>query len=278
MTTNFSKINAVKSLAFIGIVFFSACGSETENNNNAGQVNTDTGTVQTAAPAGEGFYDIPQPIQQVQLLQKAGAIYDKDILNPLDNFSKYNMTNSKALNLGVYGSDMSYAAVFNQSQDVILYLTISQKIAESLNIRGNFYPEVMKRLEKVNGNKDSLLQIVSDVYRRSNESLKENDQSHISALVVAGSFIEAMYIATQVAKDVKNKEAIYERIGAFKGSLNNLVALIATVSDSDFSNVLTDLKSIKAIYDESEGSKLTEEQMAKITKQVKAIRIKITNM
>jgi hypothetical protein len=276
MKTAILKTRTVKMLLLLSIGLFSACGTDTSVNT---ENNTDTLAVAEEQPKNEnGFYDIPQPIQQVQLLQKAGASYDKSILNPLDNVSKYTVTNSKALNLGVYGADLSYAAVFNQPQDVILYLAASQKLAESLGIKGDFYNDVMKRMEKSSGNKDSLMQIVSSVYNKSNEALKENDQSHISALVVAGSFIEAMYIGTQVAKNVSSKEAIYERIGGFRSSLNNLVALMTTVSDSDFSNILSDLKSIKAVYDEKPGSKLSEEQMEKITKLTKAIRIRITNM
>lgn len=271
------KINAGKSLIVTTIALLAACGSETTTSTTPENIDT-AATVKTESKNDGGFYDIPQPIQQVQLLQNAGATYDESILNPLDNVSKYIATNSKALNLGVYGADLSYAAVFNQPQDVILYLVASKKLAETLSIKGNFYTDIMRRMEKNGGNKDSLLKIVSDIYRNSNESLKENDQSHLSALVVAGSFIEAMYIGTQVAKKVANKEAIYERIGEFKGSLNNLVALITTVHETDFSEVLADLKSIKAIYDESSESKLTENQMTKLTKQVKAIRIRITNM
>ncbi|MCE3279158.1 MAG: hypothetical protein K0S44_1349 [Bacteroidetes bacterium] len=251
-----------------------ACGSETTN--TLPPV-TDTAVVIQESSSEEGYYNIPPPIQQVQLLQQAGASYDRNILNPLENISKYAVTNSKALNLGVYGADLSYAAVFNQPQDVILYLNASQRLAGELNIKGDFNTDIMKRLEKDGGNKDSLLKIVSDVYRKSNASLKENDQSHLSALVVAGSFIEAMYIATQVAKNVKDKEAIYARISEFKGTLNNLVGLITTAYDSDFSNILSDLRGLKNIYEESPDGKLSEEQMQKITKHIKAIRIRITN-
>jgi hypothetical protein len=234
-------------------------------------------SIQADPGSAAGFYDVPSPIQQAQLLQKAGAGYDKSILNPLDNVSKYSLTNSKALNLGVYGADLSYATVYNQAQDVILYLAVSQELAESLGMKNDFYAGIMKRMEKNNGNKDSLLAIVSDVYRRSNESLKENDQSHISALVIAGSFIEGMYLGTQIARTVDNKDAICERIGQFRGSLNSLVGLITTVHDSNFSGVLEDLRAIKAIYDESPGSALTDAQMVKLTKEVKAVRIRITN-
>src|SRR6476646_10246242 len=97
--------------------------------------------------AGTGFYDIPSPIQQVQLLQQAGAKYDQGLLNPLDNVSKYIQTNSKALNLGVYGSDLSYAAVFNNPQDVVLYLNACQTLANELNITGDFHAEMMLRME-----------------------------------------------------------------------------------------------------------------------------------
>jgi hypothetical protein len=268
-----SKISVISVLVILSTVLFSGCGSD---NGNV-PPSTDTTTVQPLSND-QGFYDIPSPIQQVQLLQQAGATYEHDLMNPIDNISKYVVTNSKALNLGVYGADLSYAAVFNQPQDVVLYLNSCQRLANELNIKGDFHAEMMRRMDKSGGNKDSLLQIVSDVYRRSNASLKENDQSHISALVVVGSFVEAMYIATQVAKDVKNKDAIYSRISAFRGTLNNLVALITTAADSDFSNILSDLKSIKQIYDESPDNKLNEDQIQKLTKQIKAIRIKITNM
>lgn len=265
-----------KSLVVVVTILGTGCGSETTNNT---PIITDTTAVtQPVVQNDKGFYDIPSPIQQVELLQKAGAKYDKSLLNPLENISKYSASNSKALNLGVYGADMSYAAVFNQQQDAILYLDVTKKLADGLNIKGDFYSDIMLRMGRTNNNKDSLLHIVSDVYRLSNESLKETDQSHLSALVVAGSFIEAIYIATQGAKDVKNKEAIYARIGEFKNSLNNLVALITTVHDGGVADILNDLRSLKTIYSETNETSLSEEQISKIAKQVKAIRIRITNM
>jgi hypothetical protein len=276
MTINIFKKAAEKGVLILTVALFTACGSDTIP--TANKTADSLANYQTEPKNNNGFYDIPSPVQEVQLLQKAGAVYDKSILNPLENVSKYNLVNSKAINLGVYGADLSYAAVFNQPQDVILYLTASQKLAESLNIKGDFYLDVMKRMEKGSTNKDSLLKIVSDVYQKSNESLKENDESHVSVIVIAGSFIEGMFIATQVAKSVKDKDAIYERIGEFKGSLSNLVGLMTTVHDVNFSDILSDLKSIKAIYDESPESRLSDDQIKKITKQVKAIRIRITNM
>jgi hypothetical protein len=274
---NFQNMNLdfiKKGLPFITVSLL-ACNSETTN--IISESPDVIKTIQTGTKNDNGFYDIPSPIQQAQLLEKTGTTYDNSILNPLENVSRYSIANSKALNLGVYAADLSYTAAFNKPKDVVLYLNASQKLAEELSIKGDFYTDIMKRMETNNGNQDSVLQIVSEVYSRSNESLKENDQSHISALVVAGSFIEGMYIATHATDDENAKEVIYKRIGEFKGALNNLVGLMTTVYDNDFSNVLADLKSIKAIYDETPESKLNEDQISKITKQIKAIRIRITN-
>lgn len=275
MNTPALKRNLLNCTLLAAVCLLFSCRSETTVNTEGTETSS---TANTQIDSIEGFYKIPSPIEEVQLLQKAGATYDKTLLNPIENVSNYSVIKNQALNLGVYGSDLSYAAVFNQSQDAIMYLTASKKLSESLGIKDDFYPDIMKRMGSMNGNKDSLIAVVSYIFKKSNESLKENDQSHISALVVVGSFIEGMYIGTQVAKTVKDKRAIYERISQFKGSLNNLVGLITTVHDSDSGDILIDLRAIKAIFDETTEPTLSENQINRITKEVKAIRIKITNM
>jgi hypothetical protein len=244
------------------------------------------------------FYSVPSPIQLGQLLQKAGATYDKKVLNPLDNVASYTTASSKALNLGVYGADLSYSAVFNQTQQTMSYLTNSKKLAEELAITSSFSTEMMKRMEKNEGNKDSLLQIISELFLSSNEALKENDQSNVSVLVLAGGFIEGIYIGTQTATTVKDNAAIYKRIAELRGSLSNLIMLVATVNDSEASDILSDLKSIKALYGDAptaekvtaisdttkktmtigggkSNNTLTKDQIEKITAQVATIRAKI---
>lgn len=289
--------NAVKGGIILSVILLASCSSESTDNTDG----NDSVPLIDSVPkhrAENAFYSIPSPIQLGQMLQRAGATYDKKVLNPSDNASKYANVDSKALNLGVYGADLSYSAVFNQPQEVMSYLTSSKKLAEELGITTSFSASVMERMEKNTGNRDSLLYIISELFLSSNEALKENDQSYISVLVLAGGFIEGMYVGTQVAKTVKDNKAIYARIGEFRGSLNNLIMLVSTVNNSDVSDVLTDLRSIKAVYDESavteekavtavdttkkimtiggkSNYKLSNEQIEKITSLVAGIRAKI---
>ncbi|MFL5765130.1 MAG: hypothetical protein ACJ77K_14400 [Bacteroidia bacterium] len=276
---------------------FYSCGSETTENNG-----NDTLTKIDSVPerkSDNAFYSIPSPIQLGQMLQRAGAAYNKKLLNDNENSAKYATTDAKALNLGVYGADLSYSAVFGQTQEVMNYLGSAKKMAEDLGITTSFSSNLMKRMEANAGNKDSVLFIISEIFLSSNEALKENDQSNISVLVLAGGFIEGMYVGTQSAKTVKDNKAIYSRIAEFRGTINNLIMLVSTVNDDTGPEILADLKSIKAVYDETPmeseapsaakvdttkktmtiGGKshysLSDAQVEKITKLTEDIRAKI---
>jgi hypothetical protein len=292
--TSVTGIAALLSVLSLSIY---SCGSDTAEKNG-----TDTIPTIDSIPghnSDNAFYSIPSPIQLGQMLQRAGATYDKKLLNATDNSAKYSSTDAKALNLGVYGADLSYSAVYGQTQEVMNYLTSAKKLAEELGITTTFSADLMKRMESNAGNKDSILFIISELFLSSNEALKENDQSDISVLVLAGGFIEGMYVGTQSAKTVKDNKAIYARIAEFRGTISNLIMLVSTVNDDTAPGILADLKSIKAVYDEvpmeqaapatasvdttkktmTIGGKshysLSKEQIEKITTLTEQIRAKI---
>ena len=45
------------------------------------------------------------------LIKEGGAVYDKQELNDHNNVSNYTTNFKKALNLGVYGTDLGYANI-----------------------------------------------------------------------------------------------------------------------------------------------------------------------
>jgi hypothetical protein len=77
------------------------------------------------------FHNIPPPMETAALLKKAGAEYDKDILNDVKNVDNYTAASKQALNLGIYGADLSYASVFNNTQESMLYTSCAQNLAKS---------------------------------------------------------------------------------------------------------------------------------------------------
>ncbi len=288
------------SVALIVVsVFLISCGSK---NPATDQNVTDSIPTEGSATLNKTqniFYSIPSPVQLGKLLKRAGATYDKKTLNSIDNASKYVTINSKALNLGVYGADLSYSVIYNQAQQTMLYMKSAKKMSEELGITGSFSAEIVKRMEANISNKDSLLPLISEIFLNSNQALKENEQSNISVLVLAGGFIEGLYVGTQVAKTVKSNNDIVTRIAELKGALNNLIIMLSTETNDKEVMALTDeLKTIKEIYNEmptNESSptviadtvkntmtiggksnySLTKEQLEKITAKAEVIRAKI---
>jgi len=255
-------MNSLQKLFISGIAvlflspFFYGCGSNKENGETDGTDTTSMGETggmtKSTSKAQNIFYSIPSPIELAQLIQKAGAKYNKDLLNPIENKSKYMTNTSKALNLGVYGADLSYTSVFDDNtQESILYLGCTRTLAEALGVGNAFDEKTVDRIQANTAKKDSLLNIISDSYMTTDELLKESQRESASALVVTGGFIEALYLGTQLAKTTKNSADIINRLAEQKGTLDNVVGLLSAYEkDAGIAAVLADVKSLKEIYDQ----------------------------
>ncbi|MEO6883320.1 MAG: hypothetical protein ABI199_04760 [Bacteroidia bacterium] len=195
------------------------------------------------------FYSIPSPIEIGQLLKSAGATYNKDYLNPVENVSKYVTSNGKALNLGVYGTDLSFTSIFDKSQESMFYLKCTNTLATGLGINGAFGESTTSRVQANMDNKDSLLHIISDAYWAADSYLKDNQRPNTSSMIIAGGWIEGLYIATKIAVS-SNNQNIAVRIAEQKSSLQNLISLLQNSSnqDQDIRNLLVQLKELNADF------------------------------
>ncbi|MFL5764526.1 MAG: hypothetical protein ACJ77K_11345 [Bacteroidia bacterium] len=235
----------------IAVTALFSCGSSTTENVTEGPVDTaDASTHVKDVKAQNVFYSIPSPIETTTLLKAAGAKYNAAYLNPIENQPKYASVAQKALNLGVYGSDLSFTSIFDQTQESILYLNCTNKLASGLGISGAFDENTSSRMEANMQNRDSLLAIISDSYWNADSYLKDNGQPGVSSLIVAGGWIEGLYIATQIANTTKN-EAIMNRIGEQKLSLDNLIALLDSykTENDGVPEVLAGMNDLKKIFD-----------------------------
>lgn len=219
-----------------------------------GKLDTDTSQDPTqqaerVAQTRKIFYNIPSPMETAALLKRAGAEYDKDILNDVLNVDKYTAASKQALNLGIYGADLSYASVNDQTQESMFYTSCAKKLADKLGVSNAFNDTTLDRMEKNMDQRDSLLNIISETYWSVDAYLKENGRDNISALMIAGGWIEGLYIATQVAGTNPTPE-LRQRIAEQKLSLGDLSALIATYTDQGpaLTGVKQDLAKLQELY------------------------------
>ena len=93
---------------------------------------------------------------------------------------------------------------------------------------------------------------------------------------MAGSWVEGLYITTQISIISKNSEDMLKIIANQKEPLNKILELMKPYNnDNDIIEIVEALKPLSAIYATVGADKLTIEQFDQINKSITEIRNKI---
>jgi hypothetical protein len=229
------------------------------------------------------FYSLPSPLETAMLIKNAGAAYNEELMNPVSNSSKYITSKSKALNLGIYSTDLSYASLFDQSQATLDYIGAAKEMADGLNILDAIDEETVTQLEEQINNRDAIIDIISETLMNSSAFLKENDLEGTASVVLVGGWVEGLYIATNLVNenDLEDNKLV-ERIVDQKLSLDIMVNLLeSSPEDADAQAVLEDVKALKTIFDKitiDQGEvTAVEDPETNVTTLKSESSIKITN-
>jgi hypothetical protein len=193
---------------------------------------------------------IPSPLEISFLIHDAGIQYNKSILNSGKNVSRYNSNDKRALNLGVYGTDLGYTDIYSQSQDGIEYLSAIKELADDLGIGQYVDFETIRKLTETGDNLDSLLLVTSDNFNRINDHFQEQNRSALSVLLLLGGWIESLHLTCQVALQEMNNELIRERIGEQKIILENMMILldVYTKDNHYFEELMIQMKELESAF------------------------------
>lgn len=276
----------------VTLVLASCGGGKTEGEDDMSGVDTLKTETQTEQVT-ETFFQVPSPGEMLTFIKMVGGAGNKNVsfLNSPDNQKNYTDNKSKALNFGIYSCDLSYCSIFEIGSEALKYFKVVKQLGDQIGVSSAIQPSVLKRLEGNLGNPDSLSVITDDVYFTSFEALEASKQGPTLSLVVAGGWIESLYIATSLAK-YDAKSPVVERLADQKYTLDNLIEFLKKYeSDANVASVLaqfTDLqgefnkigeKDAAAATDKSKnvlgGGKelaITADQYKAIVEKIKAIR------
>ena len=202
------------------------------------------------------FYSLPSPLETAMLIKNAGAEYNEGLMNPTANSSRYITSKSKALNLGIFSTDLSYASLFDQTQATLDYIEAAKEMADGLNILDAIDEETIQRLEDHINNRDVIIDIISETLMNSSSFLKENGLEATASVILVGGWVEGLFIATSLVQRNQLETKLVERIVDQKLSLDIMVNLLEeSPEDADAMAILEDVKELKLIFD-----KITIEQ------------------
>jgi hypothetical protein len=248
--------------------------------------------------AGE-LFSVPSPIQTAILIQKSGIPYDKTVLSMSNKVNAYSTDYARSLNLGIYGADLGYVSLFNQTQDALGYLGAIKQLSDKLGISAAFDGPTIDRIKNNITNKDSMMVLVGIAYRGSDAYLKNNKRTDISSLILTGGWIESMYFSIAAFK-AKPSDAVKFRIAEQKQALTGIVKILGNGTSEEMIGLTAMLSDLSKIYEGIEFKYtfvppvtdsikqityinstseviITEAQMNQIAEKVTEIRNKIVN-
>ncbi|HEY3402904.1 MAG TPA: hypothetical protein VGK59_05935 [Ohtaekwangia sp.] len=244
-------------IVIIGLILalFSACGSGKKSDDQAFLEGLDSAKSEGPSISNEVIgsilQQVPSPLEISVLLKESGKKYNSSYLNSADNTSKYNSNYKKALNLGVYGTDLGYTNIYEQNQDGVKYMASIKELANGLSIGQFFDIETIGRLATNSKNLDSLLLITTQNFNTINQYLQTQGRANLSVLFLTGGWLEALHITCETAAANPENKELKETIGEQKIILENIMLLLSFYKETDqnMASLLTDMEELKKIYD-----------------------------
>ena len=228
---------------------------------------------------------MPDPIEIVDLIKSTGIDYDNSILNKPENTDKYNSEHKMALNMGVYTVDLGYANLHNKTQDAIKYLDATKKMTDGLKVSQFFDFEKIKSITEESKDLNQLIITTGMGLDKMRQGLEDEKRSETITLIVAGGWLEAIYLATQVA-DKSDKKELKEKIADQKIVVNELIKMFEANKGTSkhLADIYEDFKKINDAFSNisvknEEGKEvqveMSKEDFTKLNQAIKEARNKI---
>jgi hypothetical protein len=263
----YNKLISVLSLS-VAVLIMSACGGGGKKESDMSAEEFEKAKADLQENVKKVLYEIPSPAEIPFLLQASGADFDATIINNINKIDSYTALNDKAvLNLGIYSTDIGYLSSYEKTQESLKYMRSCRKLADNVGLSSSFSPELIDEFEKNIESRDSLANLVNETIAKAEDLLKQDDRGNLAALLITGSFIEGLYLSTQIVDNYPNDLPAETRnlilmplirmILDQKEPLADLIAMLKGVDQNDRTRSI--LVSLEGIYGQFDALNIDEQ-------------------
>lgn len=222
----------------------------------------------------KNVYPLPTSAEVIKMLSELEVGYILGISNPVENAKKYFTSQKKAINIGAYGADLSYATLYNINQQVINYLDAIRALAGELNMSKIYDVSLYDKIKANIDKRDELVKILTEAFNNTYGYLSDNQQQPLALLVVGGAWVEGMYLTTHVSEAAYQISGISRVLLEQKKSFDLYLEITQPyMSDPGVKDFVDSLEPIKQVYAGLTTS-LTNQNIMDITKAIEGIRTK----
>lgn len=194
--------------------------------------------------------NIASPIEVAALMSELNIPFSTAYLVDADKVSTQATAFEMAYSLGALGADLGYLNMYDKTGSAVNYLATINRLADALQVGQFFDFTTIKRLATSRSDLDSLIFMSISSFNQMDDHLRATGRSNLSALMVAGIWIEGMYLATQV--DLRQEsDKLDKMIGEQKLILNDLLLVLKAYRDDPwFAGILKDYEELRKVYGE----------------------------
>ncbi|MEM7108525.1 MAG: hypothetical protein AAF519_09895 [Bacteroidota bacterium] len=291
------RLQGLLSFALILSFGLYSCGPKNEEESNSSDEFSQADE-QLKESIQEVVYEIPSPSEIPFLLEATGAEFNETLINDNNKAEGYSSRNDvAALNLGVFATDVGYLVSYDKVQEALTYMSSAKKLADNLGVTGSFDTELIKRFEANLSEKDSLAFLLNETINKTDNYLKDDNRSKLASLIISGSFIEGLYISTELIdtypKDILPEDSrnlvltpLIRVVLEQEKSVKDLTAMLENIEQTGpISGLIADMKDLSLKYetlniDEQIKNNradlvLSDETLTNITAKIAEIRARI---
>ena len=295
----FQRLSSRSLLPLLFGAFLHACGGAPEG----GEQTPDTDTLSTSQQQGESgvvkvggrLFAVPSPVSTATALKDAGAAYDRSRTLDLASADVATSKEARALVMGALGADLGYAVLFDDGQHALSTMKAIERLGAELQLTHAFETTIVERFRDNLSSSDSLLRLSGMAFRAADEYLEQDQREDVSALVLAGGWVEVLYLTVNDPQAASAK-AIRDRIAQQGKGLESVVGLLEDhAADSPllpglrrlqmlygdvgmqytFQEPVTDTKARTTYINSVTTVDLTDDQLQAITEAVNDLRAQI---
>lgn len=201
------------------------------------------------------YYAVPSPEEILSYIHNNKITYTPKLMNSPANSDKYQTSKERLVAFGMYLADMAYAGSFEQSGTALRYFEVTERSGKSMNL---FPAEIEGLVERMLNNMnriDSINNIYDELYLMVIANLHDTDRFGEYALISAGGFIEALYLALNSSDSDLKEDGFRMRVWDQKMILDQLKSMFNKyLNETQKTQVMKDFEGVFSAFEEFANS------------------------